>query len=175
MIEYKAMQPEQAARLAEIDRSEVISLIYATEEGRLTATTVNYECPTWDEAALKILQARFIQVLEQGGAAIGAFSGTMLAGFGVLGHEWRGADHDQLQVDLLYVSRPFRRQGIGSRIMELLAGEARQRGARYLYVSATETGSAVNFYQSRGSYIAQLPDPELLALEPKDIHLLIAL
>ncbi|WP_213533735.1 hypothetical protein [Paenibacillus sp. J45TS6] len=39
------------------------------------------------------------------GAAIGSFDGERLIGFGVLAHRFRGKNQDQLQVDLMYVSR----------------------------------------------------------------------
>ena len=174
-ITYDALTIADAGKLAEIDRSEQIELVYVMQEGKLVETPAAHDCPNWDEATLQALQARFTHELEQGGAAIGAFSGNTLAGFGLLAHQWRGESRDQLQVDLLYVSRNFRRRGIGSHIMQLLCGEAKSRGARFLYVSSTETGSAVNFYKRHGSELAARPDPELFDKEPKDIHMLIAL
>lgn len=175
LITYDSMTIAEADKLGEIDRSEMISLLYEMKDGELTETPVQFESPGWDEAALQTLRTRFTEALEQGGLCIGAYSGSTLAGFGLLAPHWRGADQDQLQVDLLYVSRNFRRRGIGSYLMQMLAAEARSRGARYLYVSSTETGSAVNFYKSQGSYLAEEADRELFKKEPKDIHMLIAL
>jgi hypothetical protein len=40
-----------------------------------------------------------------------------------------------------------------------------------LYISAAPTENTVNFYLRRGSLLAATPEPDLFALEPKDIHL----
>ncbi|MBW7459589.1 GNAT family N-acetyltransferase, partial [Paenibacillus sepulcri] len=63
-------------------------------------------------------------------------------------------------------------RGIASRFMRLMEEQARAQGARYLYISATETESAVSFYQSLGSAPTEHIDDELFMLEPEDIHLL---
>ena len=65
-------------------------------------------------------------------------------------------------------TRPLRASGEAAAI-------ARERGARLLYVSATPTENTVNFYLRRGCILATPPDPELLALEPDDIHLVFSL
>lgn len=46
-------------------------------------------------------------------------------------------------------------------MMNELAEEARKRGAKYLYISSTETRSAVSFYKSNGSQLTDDVDPEL--------------
>jgi GNAT superfamily N-acetyltransferase len=109
--------------------------------------------------------------LSGGGVAFGAYAGERLVGCGVLGHTFRGDEGDLLQIDLLYVTREYRRQGIGKRLMEVLSSEDVRRGAAGLYISSTETESAVNFYRSCGSKLTGKPDPELLAREPYEIHM----
>jgi GNAT superfamily N-acetyltransferase len=109
--------------------------------------------------------------LSNGGKAYGAYDGDKLVGFGVLAHQFRGKEKNQLQLDLMYVSRNYRRQGIGSRIFHELSQVAMQRGASQLYISATETESAVGFYSNLGSTIASEVDEELLRKEPRDIHM----
>ncbi|MFC6552718.1 GNAT family N-acetyltransferase [Cohnella cellulosilytica] len=166
------MSQEQAAKLKEIDRSEHIDLIYEMRDGKLAEISANHECPNWNEESVTELKERFLHELRNGGFAIGAFDGDRLVGFGVLAHKFRGKQHDRLQVDLMYVSRSRRRRGIGTRIMEELSAEARRRGASYLYISSTETRSAVSFYTSAGSQIADEIDEELFNKEPLDIHMI---
>jgi hypothetical protein len=60
---------------------------------------------------------------------------------------------------------------LGKRLFDLAADEARRRGARTMYISATPSENTVNFYMRRGSVIAGEPDPELFEFEPEDIHL----
>ena len=161
-----------AGKLAEIDRSESIDKMYTWNEGTLSATETHFECSSWDAVALKQLQERFRMELQNGGMGIGAFKEDALVGFGVLAHAFIGLDHDQLQVDLLYVSRNFRRKGIGKTILNMLSEEAKQRGAKALYISSTETKSAVSFYMGNGAAVTTEVDKVLFEKEPTDIHML---
>ncbi|TVX96294.1 GNAT family N-acetyltransferase [Cohnella terricola] len=172
MITIKTMTQDQASKLKEIDRSEHIDLIYEMHKGRVVETFKNHECSNWSEDLLKEIQERYLFELSNGGIAIGAFDGESLVGFGVLAHKFRGRNKDQLQIDLMYVTRNYRRLGIGTQIMNELSNEARKRGAEYLYISSTETKSAVSFYKQNGSQIAEEIDEELFTKEPKDIHMI---
>lgn len=169
------MTIEDAECIAHIDRSEYIEKVYRAKGGRIEEVQAGHECPTWDQPHLEELKARYRDQLRGGGYAYGAFDEERLAGFGVLGSKLRGQDQNQLQVDLMYVSRAYRRQGIGSTVMDELKREAIRRGAAYLYVSSTETQSAVQFYTHCGSRLTAEVDEELYRLEPEDIHMVIKL
>jgi GNAT superfamily N-acetyltransferase len=175
MIIYQIMTIDQANKLQEIDRSEMIDLLYEMKEGVLTEVKSYSECSGWNPDELKQIQERYTFELGNGGMAVGAFLSETLVGFGVLSHQFMGEDKNQLAIDLMYVSRNCRRQGIGTNIIKLLGDEARKRGAKYLYVSSTETASAVSFYKSKGGYIAPAVDEALFRKEPTDIHMLITL
>jgi N-acetylglutamate synthase-like GNAT family acetyltransferase len=60
---------------------------------------------------------------------------------------------------------------LGTHLFELAKATARERGAKRLYISATPSENTVNFYLRLGCAVAGEPDPELLELEPEDIHL----
>jgi predicted N-acetyltransferase YhbS len=83
----------------------------------------------------------------------------------------RGANGDLLELGTLHVSRDYRGKGVGTRLFEAARDIVRERGAPAMYVSATPTENTVNFYLRRGCRLAVPPDPEALALEPDDIHL----
>jgi len=170
-IVFRKMGLDDVKDLAHIDRSEWIGQICRIENGQETWIEVGQECPGWNAAQLEELQLRFCSELENGGAAIGGYDGDRLAGFGLLGHRRIGSQNDTLPIDLMYVGRAYRRRGIGTRLMQLLSGEASARGAKSLYVSSTESRSAVGFYRSLGSENAIEPDPEMLMKEPFDIHM----
>lgn len=161
-----------AGKLAEIDRSESIDKIFTLHEGILSSVEMHCECSSWDAVALKQVQERFRSELEKGGMGIGAFREEALVGFGVLAHAFIGAEQDQLQIDLLYVSRNFRKQGIGKTILQTLSEEAKKRGAKALYISSTETRSAVSFYMNNGAAVTDQVDSVLFEREPTDIHML---
>jgi ribosomal protein S18 acetylase RimI-like enzyme len=172
MITIREMLLEEAARVKEIDRSESIELIYRLNGSELEQLAAKHECSNWNENQLRQLVGRFEHEVNNGGYAVGAYDHGQLVGFGVLGNKFRGKNKDQLHIDMLYVSKDYRRQGIGRQLMNELSTKAINRGAKYLYISSTETQSAVHFYQGIGSELVEEVDPELFELEPHDIHML---
>jgi GNAT superfamily N-acetyltransferase len=78
---------------------------------------------------------------------------------------------DTAQLAALFVSKDHRRQGIAARLTGEVSRLAHQDGHARLYVSATPSESAVNFYQRQGFSPTQETNPELYALEPEDIHM----
>lgn len=172
MISYRELQIADAYKIKEVDRSERINLIYEVIDGKLKEIQAAHDCPNWSPQEIDSLVRRFRHELEHGGKAFGAFDQKRLIGFGVLAHELRGKNRDQLQIDLMYVSKEYRRKGIGKHIMNELSKVAKLRGAKFLYISSTETESAYNFYKRSGCEITDEVDEELFKLEPKDIHMI---
>ncbi|TLS49631.1 GNAT family N-acetyltransferase [Paenibacillus antri] len=174
-LRYRELKPEDAVRVAEIDRSETIERLYAMTEGSLTAEEVHIESPAWDDKQTREMIDRFRKELSAGGTAVGCFEDGRLVGFGVLSGAFRGDRRDRLAVDLMYVSRSHRRRGIGTRLLRELSAVAADLGAKQLYVSSTETESAVSFYRKNGGEPTPEVDPELFEKEPHDIHMVIEL
>jgi len=155
-----------------IDRSERIETIYRLEDGALVARLGGFDVPGWPPGEAEHYAALHAACHDRGGTILGAFDGERLVGAAVLDTVPLGPQRDQLQLAFLHVSRAHRGKGLGTRLFEEMRARARARGARYLYVSATPSGNTVGFYQRRGCILAPEPDPELLALEPEDIHFL---
>lgn len=172
MISIDQMILNDSYKIRDIDRSETIELTYKLKNGVLEEIKSPHECPRWNEDIYLEIISRYEYELTNGGTALGAFDGEKLVGFGVLAHKLRGYDHDRLQIDLMYVTREYRRRGIGILIMESLSTVAIEKGAKYIYISSTETESAVKFYTSLGSAITSEIDSELFEKEPNDIHML---
>jgi ribosomal protein S18 acetylase RimI-like enzyme len=169
------MPPQDLDRLHELDRSEHVTVLYEMQDGVLVSREVDLHVPRWtsEETERRIRSLR--PELAEGGVLLGALDGDRLAGVAVLGGKLRGENRDTLELAFLHVSAAYRRQGIATRLFQEAAALARAREARFLYVSATESGSALGFYFSQGCTLAPQVDPELYALEPKDIHLVLAL
>ena len=164
--------PEQLPLVYDIDMREVGSEVFYVSDGRLLVRQEAWSRPprsrdSWDS---KICGWR--EMLESGGAAWGAFDEERIAGMIVLRAQLIPGT---AQLAALFVSRPFRRRGIARHLAELLLAFARASNARYVYVSATPSRSAVGFYQSLGFQLADVPDPELFELEPEDIHMTLRL
>ena len=174
-IEIRALDASWVAQIAALDRTETVTAAYALRDGVLVAEERIIEVPQWSGEWLAHTLKYIGEQLDDGAILYGAFVGDALAGVAQVGVRLRGSQCDHIQLCFLMVSRPYRRQGVASRLMALCQAEARQRGARYLYISATPFSSAVGFYQRHGARLAHEVDAELLALEPKDIHLVIPL
>ncbi|KRE29461.1 GNAT family N-acetyltransferase [Paenibacillus sp. Soil522] len=172
MVSIIQMKLDDSYKIRDIDRTETIELIYKCKDGVLEEIKAGHECPNWKEDNYQEIISRYEDELTNGGTAYGAFDGDKLVGFGVLAHKFRGSENNQLQIDLMYVTRNYRRQGIGRQIMDLLSKVAIEKGAKYLYISSTETESAVKFYSSCGSTLTSEIDEELFEKEPYDIHML---
>jgi ribosomal protein S18 acetylase RimI-like enzyme len=107
--------------------------------------------------------------LEAGGVLLGALDGDRLAAVAILRYR---LTESMAHLAFLHVSREYRRQGIAAQLTEEMVRLARLDGARELYVSATESESAVGFYLSQGFRPTDTPHPVLFALEPEDIHMI---
>jgi ribosomal protein S18 acetylase RimI-like enzyme len=172
MIEYRQMNPSEIARIAEIDRSEQVTLGYVFREGKLEAEKVDWQVPRWFAAGPEhSVQAmvEFLSPLLEGGATMwGAFEGDSLVGVMVYRPD---LTEIMAQLVFLHVSNGYRRQGIAARLTAECIRLAQADGAKQLYVSATPSESAVGFYQNQGFRLVDKPHPELHALEPEDIHM----
>lgn len=90
-------------------------------------------------------------------------------------NEFIGRNKDQLNLTGLWVSKQYRKMGIGKALVELVKNKAREMGARKLYVSATPSQNTVKFYMNRGFRLAKEINEKLFELEPEDIHMTFSL
>jgi ribosomal protein S18 acetylase RimI-like enzyme len=167
------MDPSETGRIAEIDRSEQVTLHYKRLNDEWIEEAVDWDVPRWHdgEGAYSVREKieKCRTELERGGAMIGAFEGEALAGYAV---PRRDLAEGIAQLASLSVSREYRRRGIARRLLEEVSRLAKESGAANLYVSATPSGSAIGFYRSQGFKPTPDVNPELFALEPEDIHMI---
>lgn len=177
MIEIREMEKTDIDRVAEINRSERVTLGYFYQDGRLESQVVDWQVPRWyaegdSEHSVQAQVSAWKPLLEQGGTMFGAFDGDQLAGLAIYRPE---LTETMAQLAVLHVSHGYRRRGIATRLTAEIIRLARRDGARQLYVSATPSQSAVGFYQNQGFQLIDKPHPELYALEPEDIHMFMTL
>ena len=167
---------EEMGRISDIDRSEEIRTGYCVEDGRLVSRDVHWDDHGWQEGEGPHTFSEMIRGAEElfdyDATAFGAFDEDRLAGIAIYRPRLTPA---MGQLGLLHVSNEYRRQGVASRLFKEVLACAKADGATQLYVSATPTGSAIGFYHSRGFALTPTPDPDLLALEPEDIHMILEL
>ena len=163
---------ENDLRLAQgIDVSEDGQLLYRYSNGELTPEPQAWQRAAWDAAQWEDKITKWAQVLKWD-VVIGAFDGATLVGMASLRYR---LTETVAQLVSLHVSRPSRRRGVATLLVHELLRLARQSGARELYVSATETESAIGFYTRHGFAPTAHVDPRLYELEPDDIHLTLTL
>lgn len=127
-----------------------------------------------DETVVEMARDRFEPPVESTRAVLPGLelAGDRLVGIATLRRSIRPRI-DQLEA--LFVDRAHRRRGIARDLVDAVARAARAGGATRLYVSATPSESAVGLYMSRGFRPTTEPVPELLALEPDDVHMILDL
>ncbi|HEX5672319.1 MAG TPA: GNAT family N-acetyltransferase [Acidimicrobiia bacterium] len=158
-------------RFAEIDRSEDVRIHYRMAGEELVAEEVVDPVPNFfaegEHHSVQQLVHEWQPVIDAGGMLLGAFDEDRLAGIALLGDEVAPGVH---QLALLFVSRPYRRSGVASILMDEVERLAVNRNATAIYVSSVPSDSAVGFYRSRGFELTD-PLPDLWAREPDDIHM----
>jgi GNAT superfamily N-acetyltransferase len=174
-MEIKALDNSDITRIREIDRTELIRILYSYKKGELEQERVVMKVPPWNDEKVDALIGDITPELEKGGVLFGALDGDVLAGVAVLGDRPVCGDGEMLQMIFLHVSETYRRQGIAASLMKEVRELAKERGAKRLYISATPSDSAIGFYYSLGSKLAPEVDKELYEKEPGDIHLVLDL
>jgi GNAT superfamily N-acetyltransferase len=162
------MAREELNRIAEIDVSESGDIRYKYGDGEIKATRKAWQRPQRSLAEWQHQVDDFVDAVEQGGVALGAFDGDLLVGLAVLRYK---LTENMAQLAGLFVSKSHRRQGVAAQLTQEVIRLAQEDGARELYVSATPSESAVSFYKSQGFRLAEKVNRKLYALEPEDIHM----
>ncbi len=173
-LEIKQMRNSDIVRLAEIDRSEHVTVTYFYRSGKLETEKVDWQVPRWfnDDRSEHSVQAHieaWSTYLQQGGTMFAALDGRLLVGMAIYRPK---LTETMAQLAVLHVSADYRRAGIATRLTAEIIRMAKDDRSTELYVSATPSESAVGFYQSQGFRLAVKPHPALYELEPEDIHMI---
>ena len=172
-VEFRRLGRTELSRVAEIDRTERIDVLYDQQGTHLVARHGNWSASAWEpdghgehsvEAQVHALQYH----VDKGGIAHGAFVSGRLVGIAVVVPHLRPGI---AQLAWLHVTAPLRATGIGSRLSEQLEQIARSVGNTDIVVSATPSENTVQFYLGRGFQPMAEPFAELFELEPEDVHM----
>lgn len=125
----------------------------------------------WGEEEFAYGVNRLRQTLTDGGAVFAAFENDILTGFASLEGELFGSMLQYLQLSNIHVSYEHRGHGIGKTLFCMICDEARQRGARKLYISAHSAEESQAFYKSMGCIEALEYNQELVEKEPCDCQM----
>lgn len=173
-MEVRRLTADDVALVRAIDRAEHVDVQYAVVDGRLVEVPVSMaDIPSWDaddpgEHGLEHQVHKVAVCVAEGCILLGAFEDDAVLGIAAVDPSF---EPTMAWLAWLHVSRPHRRCGVAAALWAASAALATTAGATSMYVSATPTGSAIGFYLSRGAELAVPPHPELLAMEPEDVHL----
>jgi len=157
--------------LAQIDRSELVEECYRVESSELILYPARFDMRGWPEGEAEENARVLEKCWRSGGWLHGLFDGeTLVAAVVVDNRVIHNQGLKMRQLKFLHISRDYRGQGLGGRLFARACEHGREVAAEALYVSATESRNTVEFYQRQGCRLLAQPDPELLALEPHDIH-----
>ena len=109
--------------------------------------------------------------LNTGGAVIGAFIEGKLAGFTSVENQFFGSKSQYLQLSSIHVSYESRGKGIGKKLFQMIAQEARDLEAKKLYISAHSSEESQAFYKAIGCIEAKEYNEKLVQAEPCDCQL----
>ena len=146
------------------DRYQEVRNVFRMENGKLVLKK-NPFTETWSperrrEKAAEILSGEYITYC--------AFDGDLVIGEIMLLPD---LNENRLIIDSFHVSRDYRRQGIGRRLIETAVGYAKGRGAVALYASCCSAEETIRFYTAMGFEPSQHPIPSCVEEEPNDIQM----
>ena len=172
-VEFRRLDRTELSRVDEIDRTERIDVRYVQHGTQLVARHGDWSASAWDpdgrgEHSLQAQVRAVEHYVDDGGIALGAFTGGRLVGIGIVVPHLRPG---VAQLAYLHVSAPFRAMGIGSRMIDQLEQIGRTAGDSDMVVSATPSENTVRFYLGRGFQPMAEPLDELFEVEPEDVHL----
>jgi GNAT superfamily N-acetyltransferase len=172
-VEYRPLERQELSRVGEIDRTERIDTLLVQRGVELEAVTGDFSAAPWrtegdggHSVAHQVAECE--RYLDAGGIAIGALAGDRLVGIGVVVPHVRSG---VAQLAFMHVSDGHRGRGIGVQLADELERIAREAGDTTMVVSATPSANTVRFYRGRGFEPTATPLPELLELEPDDVHM----
>lgn len=178
-MEYRVLKREEIEFMRDIDRSETITDIYYFDNGELKPKQVFFDMKGFPPGKLDQIVESLYDLYDNGGVLFGAFDSEtgVIAGITAMENKFRGVKKDTMKMDILFVSKSYRRKGTAKKLVDLIKKEVRARGGAKVYVSATESVNTVESYFSLGCRIATKSeiDPELFEMEPKDIHMILDL
>jgi GNAT superfamily N-acetyltransferase len=167
-------------RLPEIDRSEVSEQRYEVRDGGLVVVDEHVERTRWTQAYYDVRLPRLYASVDADGVgwsvlAPSASGCDRLVAISVIDGRRMGAGLDMLDLTFIHVTRELRGSGVGGELFDRSVELVRERGAKRMYVSASDSRGTVDFYLRRGMTLAAPPDPRLHEIGPNDIHLELAL
>lgn len=172
LVNYKCLEKEDLRPnlLDSFNRYQETNQVWYVEEKHFQVKADSF-IDDWDNAK----KVQVIQSLEQcllaGGVVIGAFVENKLVGFANIEGSLFGRKKEYVELPYIHVSNEYRGLKIGRNLFELACQNAKNLGAKKLYIAAHPSIETQHFYKSVGCTYAVEINLEILAKEPLDIQM----
>ncbi|MDD4290872.1 MAG: GNAT family N-acetyltransferase [Clostridia bacterium] len=156
-----------ADSLDDFVRTQPVEEVYRKVNGEY----ILVQLPFTDDWTSKRKREKAQAILSEQYSTYGAFLDGHIVGFIMVEKETRG---NSLVIDSFHVDKRFRRMGIGKKLFRYAENQARDLGAKQLYISACSSKETISFYMALGCFIAPQNDVimELAEDEPFDLQLI---
>ena len=161
----------RAGLFAEFRRRQVVNDCWRRAEDGSWTIRPDPFTDDWSAEDYAYLVTCLRHTVASGGVVFGAVVGGKLKGFASVEADRFGSEGQYMDLTSLHVSEELRRSGIGKRLFLLAAGQARERGAGKLYISAHSAAETQAFYRSLGCVDAEEYKKEHVEAEPYDCQL----
>lgn len=135
----------------------------------------DYFVDDWDEQKKQKVVSELLQCIATEGIVTGAYHKDRLIGFANVEGKLFGRNNEYLELPYIHLSKEYRGMGIGRRLFSLCCEKAKEKGAGKLYIAAHPSEESQQFYIRMGCVPAIEVNEDILAREPLDIQLEIAL
>ena len=169
-IDYRQLLAYECERISEIDASTFVKRAWRKVDSGKQWVGINWQdddFPGGYDNHLAALKEIFIK----GGFAIGAFDGERLIGFCSVSLDVFGKQHKYALLDQIFISKKYKRKGIGRKLFYMSADKARKHGADKFYICAGSSEDTLAFYASLGCKDAEEINQELYESDPNDVQL----
>ena len=162
-MKYEKISNEEIS-LDNFDRSQEVKRVYVNDSGKLLLKdqiwTMDWSLEHKRKVAANLKSDDCIAYAVWENEKVIGFVSVMKALIG-----------SRMVLDIIQVDRAFRGQGIGRQLFDLTVAEAKNAGAKELYISACCSEETVNFYKAMGAVPTDDPIPEIAEAEPYDIQM----
>ncbi|MEG0663697.1 MAG: GNAT family N-acetyltransferase [Clostridia bacterium] len=125
----------------------------------------------WDLEKKRNIVSELVNCVNNNGVVYGAIIDNTLIGFSCISADFFGKNNEYIELLIMQVSTEYRNKGIGKQLFKLIAGSARQLGARKIYISAHSSEESYAFYRAVGSVDAVEINQAIARNEPFDCQM----
>ena len=168
-MEIKRMGAEDCKRMPEIDASHHIHRAWREIDGKLELVNIDYFDPTWPNGYEDHYRSALLTVKK--GLVLGAFENDSLIGILTIEPMEKWSDYSYGLLDQLFVSKPYRGKGIGTRLFNYALSVIDDWSLDRILICAGSAEETIAFYRKLGCVEPEKKNQEMYDDDPRDMQL----